>query len=133
MALGSLMTEEERTAGKKLPVMRQARLVVQGMPRAARVGEFIAMWTIAKGMGKSTAIEDLAEFWGEAPRTMYRRLAEFRAVWAPAGFETPDVIADGLINDYRERKERLNAGAVARLLGAEVELPANVVPSGVTT
>ena len=123
MAVGSLMTERERTAGKKLPLIRQARLMVQAMPRATRVSEFIAMWTIAKALGKSTSVEDLAEFWDEPPRTMYRRLAEFREVWKPAGFETPDAIADGLIADYRRRKDRINAGAVARLLGANVDLP----------
>jgi hypothetical protein len=132
MALGSLLTDEERAEKKKLPLMRQARLVVQAMPRATRVGEFIAMWTISKGMGNSTAVEDLAEFWGESPRTMYRRLAEFREVWGPAGLDTPDAIADPLIQDYRDRKERLSAGTFARLLGAEVELPAKVVPPAVT-
>jgi len=37
LSLGSLMTEEQRTAGKKLPLMGQARLMVKAMPRATRV------------------------------------------------------------------------------------------------
>lgn len=128
MAMGSLMTESERAAGKRLPLMRQGRLMVQAMPKATRVGEFIAMWTIAKYKGESTTVESLAEFWGEPPRTMYRRLAEFREVWGPGGYDTPDAIADGLIADYRARQERLNASSLARVLTAEITFPSAVVP-----
>jgi hypothetical protein len=112
--------------------MRQGRLMIQAMPKATRVGEFIAMWSIAKHKGESTSVESLAEFWGEPPRTMYRRLAEFREVWSPSGFDTPDPIADYLITDYRSRREQLNAGSLARLLSAEVSLPSTMVPAGVT-
>jgi hypothetical protein len=51
---------------------------------------------------------------------MYKHLDEFRDVWAPAGYEFPDQLADGLIADYRRRSERLAGSHIARLLGAPV-------------
>ena len=68
-------------------------------------------------------VETVSEMWGEAERTMYRRLEEFREVWAPAGYETPDPIADVLIADYRARKQKLSAIQLPRLLGTSVPLP----------
>jgi hypothetical protein len=132
MAMASLMSDAQRAGGKRLPLMRQGRLMIQAMPKATRVGEFIAMWSIAKHKGESTSVESLAEYWGEPPRTMYRRLAEFREVWGAGGFDTPDAIADALIADYRARRERLNAGSLARLLSTEVALTSSVIPAGVT-
>jgi hypothetical protein len=129
LALGSMLTDEELAAGKKLPVMRQARLMVKALPKATRVGEFVAMWTVAKYQTGSTTVEELAEFWDEPVRTMYRRLAEFRDVWGAADYDTPDRLADGLIGDFRRRRERMNASHVARLLGADVPLPASAIAS----
>lgn len=123
LAAATVMTDEERSAGKRLPLMRQARLMVKAMPRANRVGEFIAMWAIAKYHQGETSAEAVGEYWGEPARTMYRRLDEFREVWAPVGYETPDKLADHLIADYRRRREELSAGKVARLLSAEVPPP----------
>lgn len=117
------MTDEERSAGKRLPLMRQARLMVKAMPKANRVGEFVAMWAIAKYQQGETSAEDVARYWDEPARTMYRRLDEFREVWAPVGYETPDKLADHLIADYRRRREDLSAGKLARLLSASVPAP----------
>ncbi len=69
-------------------------------------------------------VETVAEMWGEAERTMYRRLEEFREVWAPAGYDTPDPIADVLIADYRTREQSLvgnAASSAARDAGAGSE------------
>lgn len=126
LSMISLMTDAEHEAGKKLPLRRQARLMVEAMPRATRVAEFIAMWTIAKYQGKSDSIDEFAEHWGEPMRTMYRRLTEFREVWGRAGYETPDALADGLIADYRGRRERLSQASLVRLLGAELPRPAGL-------
>ena len=103
--------------------MVQARLMAKAMRKASRVGEFIAMWAIAKYETGEVTVETAAEYWDEAERTMYRRLDEFREVWGPAGYETPDRIADNLIADYRARKERLTATHLARLLGAPITVP----------
>jgi hypothetical protein len=130
--MGTLLTPEELGAGKKLPVMRQARVMVKALPKATRVGEFVAMWTIAKYQAGSTTVEELAEYWDEPVRTMYRRLAEFREVWEPVGYATPDRLADSLIGDFRRRKEKMRASDVARLLGAEVSLPSSAIPIGVS-
>jgi predicted HTH domain antitoxin len=115
-AAASLMSEEQLAAKKKLPLMEQARLMVKAMPKATRMGELIAMWTITKYQEGAVSIERLAEVWGEPPRTMYRRLAEFRECWGVAGYETPDKIADSLIAEYRRRTEKLNERDVGRLL-----------------
>jgi hypothetical protein len=131
-ALGSMMSDEQRAAGKKLPVMQQARLGIKAMPRASRVGEFVAMWTIAKNQIGEVNVDKLAEFWGEPVRTMYRRLEEFREVWGPAGLDTPDKLADGLIADYRRRKEKLTARHIAKLLSAEVPAPPGPLPAGIS-
>lgn len=117
-AAASLMTEEQRAAKKKLPLMEQARLMVKAMPKATRMGELIAMWTITKHREGAVTIERLAEVWDEPPRTMYRRLAEFRECWAVAGYDTPDRIADQLIAEYRRRREQLTERDVGRLLSA---------------
>ena len=128
-AAASLMTEAERAAGKRLPLMRQARLMIEAMPKATRVGEFVALWAIAKYESGATSVDDLAEFWGEPKRTMYRRLSEFREVWSIAGYETPDPLADALIANFRNRKERMLASHVARLLGVTIPTPPGV-PAG---
>jgi predicted HTH domain antitoxin len=117
-AAASLMTEEQRAANKRLPIMEQARLMVKAMPKATRMGELIAMWTITKYREGAVSIERLAEVWDEPPRTMYRRLAEFRECWGEAGYDTPDKIADLLISEYRRRKEELNERAVGQLMSA---------------
>ena len=117
-AAASLMTEEQRAAKKKLPLMEQARLMVKAMPKATRMGELIAMWTTTKHREGAVTIERLAEVWDEPPRTMYRRLAEFRACWGVAGYDTPDRIADQLIAEYRRRREQLTERDVGRLLSA---------------
>lgn len=127
-AAGSLMTEEERAAGKRLPLMRQARLMVDAMPKASRVGELIAMWTITKYQEGEVSVDRLAEIWGEPRRTMYRKLEEFRECWEPAGFDTPDRLADALIADYRRRQEKLTAGYVGRLLATPLALPVTGAP-----
>jgi hypothetical protein len=98
--------------------------MAKAMPKAARVGEFVAMWTITKYQDGFTTAERLAEAWDEPVRTMYRRLEEFREVWEPTGFETPDKLADGLIADYRARKERLDGRHLGRLLSAPI--PASI-------
>jgi hypothetical protein len=58
---------------------------------------------------------------------MYRRLEEFREIWEPAGYDTPDPIADVLIADYRSRKQTLSATQLPRLLAAAVPVPTGAV------
>jgi hypothetical protein len=132
LAARSGMTESELAAGKRLPSMRQARLMVKAMPKATRVAEFIALWAITKYQEGATSAERLAEFWDQPMRTMYRRLEEFREVWEPAGYDTPDAIADMLIADYRARRERMVASDVAKLLSAQVSVPTSALPGGST-
>lgn len=131
LSAATFMSSEQLAAGKRLPVMEQARLMVKAMPKATRVGEFIALWTITKYQDGETTVERVAEVWGEPVRTMYRRLDEFREVWAPAELDTPDKLADGLIADYRRRDENLKASFIGRLLSAPVSPPPFVadVPS----
>jgi hypothetical protein len=128
LAMGSFLTPEQLASRKKLSVMAQARVGVKALPKATRVGEFIAMWTISKNLEGAVTVERLAEFWNEPPRTMYRRLDEFRQVWGPAGHDTPDKIADNLIAQYKARKERLDASYVVRLLSAPVTVPVATAP-----
>src|SRR4051812_1580696 len=73
-AAASLMSEEQLAAKKRLPVMEQARLMVRAMPKASRVGELIAMWTITKYQEGEVTVDRLAEAWGEPRRTVYRKL-----------------------------------------------------------
>jgi hypothetical protein len=130
-AMGSLMTDDERAANKKLPMLRQGRLMVKAMPKANRVGEFVAMWTVAKHQEGSVNVDRLAEFWDEPVRTMYRRLQEFRSVWGPVGFDTPDRLADQLIAEFEARHERLTATKLAQLFSVPLVLPDAAIPSGV--
>lgn len=123
LAAASLMTDEERGAKKKLPLMRQGQLMLKAMPKASRVAEFVALWTIAKASEGATTAEGVAEYWNQPPRTMYRRLEEFREVWSAAGHDTPDELADHLIADYRRRKQRIEASGIAAMLSAEVPSP----------
>jgi hypothetical protein len=119
-AAASLMTEEQRAVKRRLPLMEQARLTVKAMPKATRMGELIAMWTITKHREGAVTVERLAEVWDEPPRTMYRRLAEFRECWGIAGYETPDKIADLLIAEYRRRREELSERDLGKLLATPV-------------
>lgn len=118
----SLMSEEQRATKKRLPIMEQARLMVKAMPKATRMGELIAMWTITKYREGAVSIERLAEVWGEPPRTMYRRLAEFRECWGVAGYDTPDKIADRMIAEYRRRREELSERDVGQLLSSPLAI-----------
>jgi len=119
----TFLSDEQVTSEKRLPLMDQARVMVKAIPKASRVAEFIAMWAITKNRDGVANVESLAEMWSEPVRTMYRRLEEFREAWEPVGYETPDLLADALIADYRQRKERLTPGQVARLLSAPVPAP----------
>jgi hypothetical protein len=119
-AAASLMSEEQRAVKKRLPLMEQARLTVKAMPKATRMGELIAMWTITKYREGAVSVERLAEVWDEPPRTMYRRMAEFRECWGVAGYETPDKIADLLIAEYRRRREEMSERDLGKLLSTPV-------------
>jgi hypothetical protein len=123
LAAVTFLPDEARANPRRLSLMEQARTLARALPKATRVGEFISMWAITKNRDGVATVETVAEMWGEAERTMYRRLEEFRDVWAPAGYETPDPIADALIADYRARKETLSATKLPRLLGTPVPLP----------
>lgn len=123
LAAVTFLPEDLRQNPRRLSLMEQARSMARALPKATRVGEFISMWAITKNRDGVATVESVAEMWGEPERTMYRRLEEFREVWQPAGYETPDPIADILIADYRRRRERLSATQVARLLGTPVPVP----------
>ena len=112
--------------------MEQARSMARALPKSTRVGEFISMWAITKNRDGVATVETVAEMWGEAERTMYRRLEESREVWEPAGYDTPDPIADVLIADYRARKQKLSATQLPRLLSTQIPLPSGALPWGET-
>ena len=126
VALRRDVPEEER---KPLSVMQQAKLLVRAMPKAVRVGEFIGMWAIAKNDRGSVTVEDVAEYWEEPHRTMYRRLSEFRELWSPLGYQTPDVIADELIADYRRRLARLTPRDLPGVMGVAVAASGASIPN----
>ena len=117
-----MLSDEQRAAGKKLPLLEQARLAVKAMPKATRVGQFIAMWTIVKYQDGEVTMEKLSTYWDEPLRTMYRRLEEFRECWGPAGYDTPDRVADSLIAHSKTRQEKLTASSLSKLLGAPVSV-----------
>lgn len=101
------------------------------MRKASRVAEFVGMWAIAKYELGEVTTEHVAERWGMNERTAYRRLAEFREVWGPPGLreamETPDELADLLIADYRQRRQKLDASALVRVMSQPVTLPRTAV------
>ena len=131
LAMGSFLTPEQLAAKKKLSMLDQGRIMVKAFPRGARVAEFIAMWTIVKYKRGSASAEDIADVFGEPVRTVYRRLHEFREVWGPAGFDTPDKLADGFIADFKRRQESLNESMLARLISADVNIPVKAPASPV--
>jgi hypothetical protein len=112
------------------PVTRWSavRAMAGALTTATRVGEFIAMWAIAKHRLGEVTTERVAEFWEMNERTAYRRLDEFREVWGPPGLtrrlETPDEVADLLIAEYERRQKRLGRSALSGVAGTEFELPA---------
>jgi hypothetical protein len=118
--------------GADKPVTRwsTAKALAGAITMASRVGEFIAMWAIAKAQLGEVTTERVAEFWNINERTAYRRLDEFRSVWGPPGLtrqlETPDEVADLLIAEYRQRQQRLGRGAMSAVAGVELELPAGL-------
>jgi hypothetical protein len=123
LAAATFLPEDVRASPRRLSLMEQARTLAKALPKATRVGEFISMWAITKNRDGVATVETVAEMWGEAERTMYRRLEEFREVWEPAGYDTPDPIADVLIADYRTRQQSLSATQLPRLLGIPVPVP----------
>ncbi len=123
LAAATFLPEGVRASPRRLSLMEQARTLAKALPKATRVGEFISMWAITKNRDGMATVETVAEMWGEAERTMYRRLEEFREVWEPAGYDTPDPIADVLIADYRTREQSLSATQLPRLLGIPVPVP----------
>lgn len=103
------------------------------MTKATRVGEFIAMWAVAKYELGEVTTETVGEWWGMNERTAYRRLAEFREVWGPPGlkvaYETPDPLADILIADYRRRRQKLDGNALMGLMSRPIDLPPDAFPT----
>jgi hypothetical protein len=132
LAAITFLPDDVRTNPRRLSLMEQARSMARALPKATRVGEFISMWAITKNRDGVATVETVAEMWGEAERTMYRRLEEFREVWEPAGYDTPDPIADVLIADYRARKQKLSATQLPRLLSTQIPLPSGALPWGET-
>jgi hypothetical protein len=67
--------------GSDKPVTRwsTAKALAGAFKTAGRVGEFIAMWAIAKYELGEVTTEVVAERWGLNERTAYRRLDEFRS------------------------------------------------------
>ena len=65
LAAATFLTPEQVEARKKLPILDQARVMVKAMPKATRVGEFVAMWTIAKNRDGATSVEAVAEMWDD--------------------------------------------------------------------
>ena len=124
LAAGTFLSEDRILAGKRLPILDQARIMVKAMPKATRVAEFVAMWAILKYEEGAVTVERLSELWNEPQRTVYRRLEEFKEVWSVVGFETPDPLADMLIADYKRRMEKMTPKHLARLLSAPVDVPA---------
>lgn len=129
LTLLSMLSDEQRAAGKRLSLVEQGRLGLRAMPKATRVAQFVAMWAITKYEVGAVTVDGLAKAWDEPRRTMYRRYEEFREVWGPVGYETPDVIADGLIAEFKRRQEALNATSLAKLLAAPVTVPTREPPS----
>ena len=129
LAMGSFLTPEQLAAKKKLSAIDQGRIMVKAIPRGTRVGGFIAMWTIVKYKRGTASVESISEMWAEPERTVYRWLQEFREVWGPAGFDTPDKLADGFIADYKRREEKMNESSIARLLSADVNIPVSAPPN----
>jgi hypothetical protein len=126
-----LATAKVHGADKPVTRWSTAKALAGAITTATRVGEFAAMWAIAKGQLGEVTTERVAEFWDINERTAYRRLDEFRSVWGPPGLtrqlETPDEIADLLIADYRRRKQTFGRSALSAVAGREVELPAELL------
>ena len=80
LAAITFLPEELRASPRRLSLMEQARTMARALPKATRVGEFISMWAITKNRDGVATVETVAEMWGEAERTMYRRLEEFRVL-----------------------------------------------------
>jgi hypothetical protein len=127
LAAVTFLPDEVRANPRRPSLMEQARTMARALPKATRVGEFISMWAITKNRDGVATVETVAEMWGEAERTMYRRLEEFREVWEPAGYDTPDPIADVLIADYRARKQKLSVTQLPRLLSTQIPLPSGAL------
>jgi hypothetical protein len=112
-----------------------AKALAGSISTASRVGEFIAMWAIAKHkLGEDVTTERVAAYWKMNERTAYRRLDEFRSVWGPPGLtrqlETPDEIADSLIAQYKQRQQKLERSALADTAGLVVDLPDGLLGTG---
>jgi hypothetical protein len=63
LAAGALVTREESSSGRTLPVMQQARIMLEVMRKATRIGQVVAMWTIAKYDDGATTAERVAAYW----------------------------------------------------------------------
>lgn len=63
-----------------------------GVVKGGRVAAFVVQWAMAEAAegGDELKIEQVADWWGDAHRTAYRRLAEFREVFPE--FSTPHEI-----------------------------------------
>lgn len=80
-----------------------------GMAKGARIAEFVITWAIATdALGHEPTVEEVAEWWRErTPRTLYRRLHDFRAAFpefGPDGF--PTAFAAALLADADTLKDR---------------------------
>jgi hypothetical protein len=77
---------------------------MRAIPKATRVGTFIAEWAFLLATGEvepPLTTEKVGVYFNESEATMYRRLREFRELYPE--FETPQPIAELLV-DYASRR-----------------------------
>jgi hypothetical protein len=79
----------------------RVRAITKGSNRASTVAAFITMWAVAlEDLGRdSIGIEEYAAWASESTATVYRRQADFRALWPE--HETPNEIARLLLDASR--------------------------------
>jgi hypothetical protein len=95
---------------------------LRAIPKGMRVTQLIVEWALASlELDEPLNAEQVADYWGASYRTTYRRLAEFRELWASdgaygrlagRGYETPQTIVDELAPELRRR-----VSSVAELVG----------------
>lgn len=121
MRAGQAVVREDLANGRDPHVPATRRETIRGIWRAAqeggKVAALIVMWALALDELQVDELghEAFAKWANESPRTMYRRLAEFRAAWPE--YEDPTPLAKMLLVEARRRGVRPDVSLFVPALG----------------
>lgn len=66
--------------------------------------QFVVEWTLCQSdLDREPTVREFSRWWKGSERSAWRRMGDFREMFAPEGFDSPRPIAEHLIAEARKR------------------------------